>query len=247
MLLLVKVLDLSFNMVFDRDFDPVGDWSYLGPGVGVLGDSIGAGWARVVAVLAGLATLARAGRRTARDGAPGPRRGGHRAVLADRGHGVRDRLGALPRDRRPGGAGRAGRLDERGVADRGRGAAGAGRPRRPAGVRREIDTDPYAERAAADPQALLSGLRGKDVLLVFVESYGRVAVQDTSYSAGRSTQVLDQGTQRAGAPPGYQLASAFLTSPTFGAGSWLAHSTPAVRAVGRQPAPLPPAARRGPD
>ena len=57
-LLLVKVLDLSFNMVFDRDFDPVGDWSYLGPGVGVLGDSIGAGWARVVAVLAGLGTLA---------------------------------------------------------------------------------------------------------------------------------------------------------------------------------------------
>ena len=57
-LLLVKVLDLSFNMVFDRDFDPIGDWSYLGPGIGVLGDSIGAGWARVVAVLAGLATLA---------------------------------------------------------------------------------------------------------------------------------------------------------------------------------------------
>jgi hypothetical protein len=58
LLLLVKVLDLSFNAVFDRDFDPVGDWAYLGPGVGVLGDSIGVGWARAVAVLAGLATLA---------------------------------------------------------------------------------------------------------------------------------------------------------------------------------------------
>ena len=39
----------------------------------------------------------------------------------------------------------------------------------------EIDADPYAERAAADPRALVSGLAGKDVLLVFVESYGRVA------------------------------------------------------------------------
>ena len=88
---------------------------------------------------------------------------------------------------------------------------------------REIDTDPYAERAAADPQALLSGLAGKDVLLVFVESYGRVAVQDTSYSEG-ITQVLDQGTQELAAA-GYHSQSAFLTSPTFGAGSWLAHSS----------------------
>jgi hypothetical protein len=87
----------------------------------------------------------------------------------------------------------------------------------------EIDADPYAERAAADPRALVSGLAGKDVLLVFVESYGRVAVQDTSYSTG-ITEVLDQGTQDLAAA-GYKSQSAFLTSPTFGAGSWLAHSS----------------------
>ena len=72
LLLLVKVLDLSFNAVFDRDFDPVGDWAYLGPGVGVLGDSIGAGWARAVAVLAGAGHAGGAGRRPAGDGAAGP-------------------------------------------------------------------------------------------------------------------------------------------------------------------------------
>jgi hypothetical protein len=66
-------------------------------------------------------------------------------------------------------------------------------------------------------------LRGKDVLLVFVESYGRVAVQDTSYAPGIA-EVLDRGTAELAAA-GYHSQSAFLTSPTFGAGSWLAHAS----------------------
>ena len=193
MLLLVKVLDLSFNTVFDRDFDPVGDWSYLGPGVGVLGDSIGAGWARVVAVLAGLATLA------VLVGVPLAMlrlvkvAGGHRrfsltaatafvsawvlcfatGVQAVQGAPVASTSAAsLTVDEVQ--LVRADLADLREFSD-------------------EIDADPYAERAAADPQALVSGLAGKDVLLVFVESYGRVAVQDTSYSDG----------DHAGARPGH--------------------------------------------
>ena len=62
------------------------------------------------------------------------------------------------------------------------------------------------------------------MLLVFVESYGRVAVQDTSYSAGRQRRSSTQGTSELEAA-GYHSQSAFLTSPTFGAGSWLAHAT----------------------
>ncbi|MFI2708436.1 CDP-alcohol phosphatidyltransferase family protein, partial [Nocardioides sp. CER28] len=73
------------------------------------------------------------------------------------------------------------------------------------------------------PAGLLDRLRGKDVLLVFVESYGRVAVQGTSYSPGVDT-VLDRGTSQL-RDAGYGARSAFLTSPTFGAASWLAHST----------------------
>ena len=51
-LLLVKILDLGFFAVFDRPFDLLNDWAYLGPGIGVLGDSIGHGPAVATAVAA---------------------------------------------------------------------------------------------------------------------------------------------------------------------------------------------------
>jgi hypothetical protein len=70
---------------------------------------------------------------------------------------------------------------------------------------------------------LLTALRGKDVLLVFVESYGRVAVQDSSFSPAID-DVLHRGTAQLQAA-GFSSRSAFLTSPTFGGLSWLAHST----------------------
>ncbi len=224
LLLLVKVLDLSFNAVFDRDFDPVGDWSYLGPGIGVLGDSIGAGWARAVAVLAGLATVALlvgvplAMVRLVRVAA-GQRRYSLTAATAFAtawvlcfATGVHAVKGAPVAST---GAAtltvdevqlvRAGLADQREFA-------------------REIENDAYADALAAEPpDSLLAGLERKDVLLVFVESYGRGAVQDTSYSTGIN-EVLDQGMSDLAAA-GYQSRSAFLTSPTFGAGSWLAHAT----------------------
>ena len=70
---------------------------------------------------------------------------------------------------------------------------------------------------------LLTGLHGKDVILAFVESYGRVAVQDSSFSP-RVDAALDRGTKRLEAA-GFSSRSAFLTSSTFGGASWLAHST----------------------
>jgi hypothetical protein len=85
---------------------------------------------------------------------------------------------------------------------------------------RELAHDPFRDTPA---DRLLTGLRGKDVLLVFVESYGRVAVQDSSFSP-RIDAVLDQGTAQLRAA-GFDSRSAFLTSPTFGGLSWLAHST----------------------
>jgi hypothetical protein len=80
--------------------------------------------------------------------------------------------------------------------------------------------DPFAGRASA----LGSGpLRGKDVLVVFVESYGQVAVQGTAFSAGvdaalaADTRTLDAS--------GFSARTGTLVSPTFGGISWLAHST----------------------
>ena len=58
---------------------------------------------------------------------------------------------------------------------------------------------------------------------MFVESYGRVAVEGSSFSP-RVNAALDEGTRRLQAA-GFSSRSAFLTSPTFGGLSWLAHST----------------------
>ena len=81
-------------------------------------------------------------------------------------------------------------------------------------------SDPYAKLPASD---LLTGLKGKDVVIAFVESYGQVAVQGTSFSPGVDA-VLRNGNA-ALAAHGYTERSAFLTSSTFGGISWLAHST----------------------
>jgi hypothetical protein len=80
--------------------------------------------------------------------------------------------------------------------------------------------DPYADIPAS---RLLSGLRGKDVLVVFVESYGQVAVQGTTFSAGVDAALRSDGAALARA--GYSAQSAWLNSSTFGGISWLAHST----------------------
>ena len=220
MLLLVKVLDLGFRTVFDRAFDPVGDWAYLGPGVGVLGDSIGDSWARVVAVVVGAVALAvlvgvplavvRLVSLTARR----PRASLTGAAAFGAVWVLCFAVGVETMPGTPVASTSATmlavdevRLVRGGLADWRRFA-------------REIDTDPVAD---APPEQGLTGLRGKDVLLVFVESYGRVAIQDSSFAPGIRAE-LDAGTARL-EEAGYHARSAFLTSPTFGAGSWLAHST----------------------
>ncbi|NUT52142.1 MAG: sulfatase-like hydrolase/transferase [Saccharothrix sp.] len=91
------------------------------------------------------------------------------------------------------------------------------------------DREEFAAVAAVDAfggapgEELLTGLRGKDVVLAFVESYGRAAVEHPDV-APRVGAVLDAGTRRL-AGNGYQARSAFLTSPTAGGGSWLAQAT----------------------
>jgi hypothetical protein len=70
---------------------------------------------------------------------------------------------------------------------------------------------------------LLTGLRGKDVVLTFVESYGRSAIESPDLAPEIDT-VLDDGSRRLRAA-GFASRSGFLTSPTAGGGSWLAQST----------------------
>jgi hypothetical protein len=70
---------------------------------------------------------------------------------------------------------------------------------------------------------LLRALRGKDVLLVFVESYGQVSIQGSSFSSAIDA-LLNQGTKQLRSA-GFAARSAFLDAPGFGGISWLAHST----------------------
>ena len=91
--------------------------------------------------------------------------------------------------------------------------------------------DPEAAIPASD---LLTGLRGKDVLIVFVESYGQVAVQGTSFSPGIDAVLRKQQAMLASA--GWSTESAWAGSPSSGGVSWLGPLHPAVGPVGQQPA-----------
>ena len=83
----------------------------------------------------------------------------------------------------------------------------------------EVGVDPFRDVPA---DQLLTGLRGKNVLIAFVESYGRDAVSDPDFATVQ--RVLDEGAQRL-AVEGFAARSGFLTSPTVGGASWLAHAT----------------------
>ena len=77
--------------------------------------------------------------------------------------------------------------------------------------------------AAQPPTGPLPGLEGKDVYLVFVESYGTVALDDPAYRRVLAPALADFATAVKNA--GYTLLSSRLVSPVFGGGSWLAHGT----------------------
>lgn len=66
-------------------------------------------------------------------------------------------------------------------------------------------------------------MRGKDVLFTFIESYGRIAIDDPAM-APQIDAALQDGDNRLNAA-GFQSRSGWLRSPVTGAGSWLAHST----------------------
>jgi hypothetical protein len=85
---------------------------------------------------------------------------------------------------------------------------------------KQIRHDPFRNTPASQ---LLTGLRGKDVLLVFVESYGQVSVQGSSFSPAIDA-LLEKGNKQLHAA-GFSARSAFIDAPAFGGMSWLGHST----------------------
>jgi hypothetical protein len=215
----LRLLDIGFLVALDRPFDALIDWRYAGSFVETLRGSVGDRLGTTLLVLAGLAAVTllvllplavlRVTRVAAQHRGPAWRAV---AVLAslwlvlavlD----VRSDVGTLAsRDTAGYVYGQVSRI--------------------PSELR---DQREFAEATENDPlrdvpaHQLLTGLRGKDVLFVFVESLGRVAIEDSSFSAGVNA-VLDSGTEQL-EEAGFSSRSAFLTSPTFGAISWLAHAT----------------------
>jgi phosphatidylglycerophosphate synthase len=220
LVVIVKILDLGLYTAFDRPFDPIADWRYTGIGIETLGDSVGSRAANLVVVGAAILILAvlvfttLAVRRLTRVAA-GHSRWSLRAIAA---------LGAVWVLCWGLGAQLVSQVPIASMSAAGLAVDEVRAVR--AGIRdRAIFADEIRrDRFRATPgDQLLTGLRGKDVILTFVESYGRVAVQDSSFSP-RVDALLDVGTERLAAA-GFHARSAFLTSPTFGGASWLAHST----------------------
>ena len=213
-LVLVKVLDMGFFTAFNRPFDPVSDSSYAGIGIETLRDAIGSSSAdlavavAVVLIVALLAFPVLALLRVTRVAA-GHRGWALRAAAVLGVVWVALRLVGAPVASSSAAALAVDQVQavRAGLEDRAR-------------LARELAHDPFR---ATPGDRLLTGLRGKDVLLVFVESYGRVAVQGSSFSP-RIGAVLDRGDEQL-RTAGFSSRSAFLTSPTFGGLSWLAHST----------------------
>jgi hypothetical protein len=96
-------------------------------------------------------------------------------------------------------------------------------------VARSIDDIRHFEAELGKGEGPRSGLglfqavAGKDVVLIFVESYGRSAIEDPRY-AGVSRPRL-QSVEETLESAGLHAASAWVTSPTVGGLSWLAHGT----------------------
>ena len=216
----LTAFDVGFATVLARPFDPVLDRALVADGAEFVGSTYGDG-ARVAAVvgavvlgvvlLAGGALAAR--RVTARAAA---RRGTVLRVL-----GV---LGAVWLV-----AAVIGTTTAPGVrlAAASTAAGVAGRAHLTADSLR--DADAFAAQSRADawagapPADLLTALRGKDVVLAIVESYGRAALTDPGL-APTVTPVLDRADRDLPAS-GWGARSGFLTSSVVGSGSWLAHAT----------------------
>nr|WP_272213679.1 sulfatase-like hydrolase/transferase [Marinicella sp. W31]MDC2879635.1 alkaline phosphatase [Marinicella sp. W31] len=77
--------------------------------------------------------------------------------------------------------------------------------------------------ALPEANTLFRGVRGRDVVLIFIESYGRSAVEDPRYAPliGPRLEAVETELKEAG----FSTASGWSWSPTIGGLSWLAHGT----------------------
>lgn len=217
---LLKLGDFGMFTAFNRPFNLLLDLPLVQSGWHLASGSVGV-WLAGAGMLAGLAVLA-AGVAAlwwacAQWARVSPRRPGWVAVAAVLAAGVvvadvgqARRAWALPAD--PPGVAFTARL----LLDR------------VTTLRRTLaDLAAFRTAAAADPYAgatgLLNRIGNRDVLVMFVESYGRTSFDNPLYSATHGPTLAAAESRLSGA--GLAMRSGWLTSPIAGGQSWLAHGT----------------------
>lgn len=221
LLVVVKALDTGFYAELDRPFNPVTDRSYFDPAFGVLRDSVGSGWATaavvgtVMAAVGVLVVMPWALLRITSAAARRRPQAARTIGALGTAWGLCALLGVNAVAGAPVASTAAAALAYDTIHD-----ARAALHDQNAFAATLTAPDSFARQPADD---LVPGLRGKDVLVVFIESYGRVAVQGSAFSP-QVDDVLRHSTATL-ARAGFASRSAFLTSPTYGGISWLAHST----------------------
>jgi phosphatidylglycerophosphate synthase len=221
LLIVDKLLNMAFWEELDRAFNPVDDWVSIGPALGVVSDSIGTAVTDILLAAVGIGLVLLVCIITASTIHITAVAARHRPATL-RGLAALTAIwvlcAGLSLQLVPGSPVASASATGLAVAQVRATQAALSDPRR---FEQAIHSpDPAAAIPASN---LLTGLRGKDVIIAFVESYGQVAVRGTSFSPGVDA-VLRQRTASL-ARAGWSTQSAWLTSPTFGGISWLAHST----------------------
>ena len=218
LLLLLRLADLGSRLAFDRDFSPLVELHLIGDGWNLASASVGR-WEAAAAVLLALLAFATLCALLYRGlgGLSRLRGTGRHALAAVAVVALVVGIGTL----------RLGDGQDAPAAvqfDLGRDIV-----TRVQAMRRSIsDQNAFAAELAADPldggsPPAFEALAGRDVVLVFVESYGRSALDADGFR--EVTRPRLASLEQTIAAAGLHARSAWLESPIRGGRSWLAHAT----------------------
>jgi phosphatidylglycerophosphate synthase len=216
-----KILNIAFYEYADRAFNPVYDWGSIGAALGVVRDELGPKRTDIALVLLGLGLILLVGAITAATI--------HITTVAARHRrsAVRGLAGltavwavcaGLSLQFIPGSP--IASTSATGLAVAQVRATQAAFSDQRIFERAIHSPDPEASLPASD---LLTGLRGKDVIVAFVESYGQVSIQGGSFSPGIDASLRRDNASLASA--GWSAQSAWVNAPGYGGISQEAHST----------------------